>query len=57
VEKTKLVRNNKGEMMLVPHTWLADESKRRIMGVEKSDETFTSLINFSETFEQEDDEA
>jgi hypothetical protein len=55
-EKTKLVRNNKGEMMLVPLSWLADESKREIMGIEDSTEKFTSLINFSETFEQEDDE-
>ncbi|KAI4644439.1 hypothetical protein J4E93_006342 [Alternaria ventricosa] len=55
-EKTKLVKNSKGDMILVPLSWLADEAKRRTMDVEDSTEKFTSLINFSETFEQEDDE-
>jgi hypothetical protein len=56
-ERTKLVKNNKGEMMLIPHTWLADEAKREIIGVKESEQKFTSLINFSETFEQEDDDS
>ena len=55
-EKTKLVRNNKGKMMLVPHTWLADEAKPVVMDIEVSTKKFTSLINFSEGFEQEDDD-
>jgi len=55
-EKTKLVKNNKGEMILVPLSWLADEAKRRTMQIGETTEQFTSLINFSETFEQEDDE-
>jgi hypothetical protein len=55
-ETTKLVRNNKAEMMLVPCSWLADESNRKMLGIRETPESFTSLINFSETFEQEDDE-
>ncbi|RYN75563.1 hypothetical protein AA0117_g6173 [Alternaria alternata] len=56
-EKTRLARNNKGEIMLIPHTWLADRAKREILGIEESPDRLTSLINFSETFEQEDDES
>ena len=56
-EKTRLARNNKGEIMLIPHTWLADRDKREILGIEESPDRLTSLINFSETFEQEDDES
>jgi len=55
-ERTKLLKNSKGEIILVPLSWLADEAKRGTMNVEDSTEKFTSLINFSETFEQEDDE-
>ena len=43
--------------MLIPHTWLADKAKREILGVEESPDRLTSLINFSETFGQEDDES
>ncbi|CAI9629660.1 unnamed protein product [Alternaria burnsii] len=56
-EKTRLARNNKGDIMLIPHTWLADKAKREILGIEESPDRLTSLINFSETFEQEDDES
>ncbi|KAL1794299.1 hypothetical protein ACET3X_007720 [Alternaria dauci] len=56
-EKTRLVRNNKGEIVLIPRTWLADKAKRDILGIKESPEKLTSLINFSETFEQEDDES
>lgn len=54
-EKTKLVKNKQGAMALVPVSWLADEKVRRGLGVEDEPETFTSLINFSETFEDGDE--
>lgn len=50
-EKTKLVKNKHGSMALVPVSWLEDENMRREMGVAKELDKFTSLINFSETFE------
>lgn len=50
-EKTKLVKNKHGSMALVPISWLADGKVRRGLGVEEKPEEFTSLINFSETFE------
>ncbi|KAF3050916.1 hypothetical protein E8E11_006202 [Didymella keratinophila] len=49
-EKTKLVKNKQGSTALVPISWLAEEKTRERLGVEEP-ETFTSLINFSETFE------
>jgi hypothetical protein len=52
-EKTKLVKNDSGEMALVPISWLRDGIARAMMGVEEDPESFTSLINFSETFERE----
>lgn len=50
-EKTKLVKNKQGSMALIPISWLADEKARRTMMVEEEPEKFTSLIDFSETFE------
>ncbi|KAJ4356252.1 uncharacterized protein N0V89_004283 [Didymosphaeria variabile] len=52
-ERTRLVKNDKGEMALVPVSWLKDESTRNKMGIVENPETFSSLINFSETFENE----
>ena len=49
-EKTRLVKNKQGSMALVPISWLADEKTRKGLGVEEEPESFTSLINFSETF-------
>lgn len=54
-ENTKLVRNKHGSMALVPISWLVDEETRESLGVEEEPETFTSLINFSETFEDGDE--
>lgn len=54
-EKTKLVKNKQGSMALVPISWLADEKARTKMGVDEPAEQFTSLINFSATF-QDDEE-
>jgi hypothetical protein len=54
-EKTKLVKNNKGYMALVPVSWLADKSKRKMMGVDEAPESFASLINFSATFQHDED--
>jgi hypothetical protein len=52
-ERTKLVKNDRGQMALVPLSWLKNTSVRTMMGVEEDPENFTSLINFSETFEHE----
>ncbi|KAF1350289.1 hypothetical protein EJ07DRAFT_169239 [Lizonia empirigonia] len=50
-ERTKLVKSKQGSMALVPISWLADEKVRKGLGFEDEPERFTSLINFSETFE------
>ena len=50
-EKTKLVRNKLGEVALVPISWLDNAQIREGLGVEDEPEKFTSLINFSETFQ------
>ena len=50
-EKTKLVKNKQGSTALVPISWLAEEKTRERLGVAEQPETFTSLINFSGTFE------
>ncbi|KAL6167555.1 hypothetical protein ACJQWK_06975 [Exserohilum turcicum] len=55
-ERTRLVRNRKGEMMLVPRSWLVDVSKRKALDIGETPEKFTSLISFSETFERDYDE-
>lgn len=55
-EKTRLIRNNKGEMALVPASWLADASSRKMLDVDEVPESFNSLINFSETFQYDDDD-
>lgn len=54
-EKTKLVKNTQGSMALVPISWIADEKVRKVLGVEEEPESFTSLINFSETFADSDE--
>jgi hypothetical protein len=54
-EKTKLVKNKHGSMALVPISWLADVNVRRGLGVLEEPENFTSLINFSETFEDSEE--
>jgi hypothetical protein len=53
--KTKLIKNKKGQMALVPVSWLADESKRKILGVDETPESFASLISFSDVFQHDDD--
>ena len=55
-ERTKLVKNGKGEMMLVPRSWLTDVPKWKALNIGETTDTLTSLISFSETFEREDDE-
>lgn len=50
-EKTRLVRNKWGGMVLVPVSWVEDGNVRAIMGVEENPESFTSLIKFSEGYE------
>ena len=55
-EKTRLVKEKQGEMMLVPCSWLEDEQKRDLIDVGNAPERFTSLINLSVTFDQDDDD-
>ncbi|KAF1836344.1 hypothetical protein BDW02DRAFT_616202 [Decorospora gaudefroyi] len=51
-QRTKLVRNNKGEMLLVPVSWLAG-----VGGAEAyRHASFTSLIHFSDAFDVEGEE-
>lgn len=55
-EKTRLVKNEEGRMALVPSSWVTDERARETIGVEEAPESFTSLINFSETFEKDEED-
>jgi hypothetical protein len=55
-EKTRLIKNNGGQMALVPASWLKDPKKRKLLNVGETPDSFTSLINFSETFTHDDDE-
>jgi hypothetical protein len=54
-EKTRLIKNDKGEMALVPVSWLASDVKRKMLDVNEVPERFASLINFSETFKHDED--
>lgn len=54
-EKTRLVKNKTGSMALVPVSWLADAAKRRMMDLDGTHESFASLINFSDTFQHDED--
>lgn len=54
-EKTRLVKNKAGDMALVPVSWLADPAKRKMMDLDKTPESFASLINFSDTFQHDED--
>jgi hypothetical protein len=53
-EKTRLIKNKKGHMALVPVSWITDQSARKTLDVKEIPETFTSLISFSKTFKDED---
>jgi hypothetical protein len=55
-EKTRLIKNNASQMALVPASWLKDPKKRKVMNVGENPDSFTSLINFSETFTHDDDD-
>jgi hypothetical protein len=54
-EKTKLVKNRKGQMALVPVSWLASAEKGKGLDIEDVHESFASLISFSETFQHDED--
>lgn len=54
-EKTKLIKNDKSRMALVPVSWLTTKSTRLALGVGQRPDSFTSLINFSKTFENEEE--
>lgn len=43
-------------MALVPVSYVADAKARRQMGVEENPESFTSLIQFAEAGEKEDED-
>ncbi|KAI0578561.1 DNA repair protein rad8 [Pyrenophora tritici-repentis] len=53
-EKTVLVRNRTGEMMLLPSSWLEDGQNRDLIDVDVSPERFTSPIKLSGTFDEEE---
>ncbi|CAA9957087.1 DNA repair protein rad8 [Pyrenophora teres f. maculata] len=55
-EKTRLVRNRQGEMMLLPCSWLEDGQNRDLVDVDVSPERFTSPIKLSGAFDQEEDD-
>jgi hypothetical protein len=54
-QKTTLVRSDKGDMALVPGSWLVDKPTAKMLGVDEERGRFTSLINFSETFDEDED--
>ena len=54
-EKTRLIKNNVGQMALVPASWLDDQHKRQILNVDEQPDSFNSLITFSEMFGHDDD--
>jgi hypothetical protein len=56
-EKTKLVKNGQNRMALVPVSWVTAAATRLALGVDEQPDSFTSLINFSETFENEEEES
>ena len=54
--KTKVVQNAMGLMTLIPVAWLADDSICEAIGIEADSlDSFTSLINFSEAFADDDE--
>ncbi|KAF3010718.1 hypothetical protein E8E13_006591 [Curvularia kusanoi] len=54
-EKTRLVKNKHSSVALVPISWLADDECRKQLGIEREPERYTSLINFLETFQDEEE--
>jgi hypothetical protein len=56
-EKTRLVKNGQNRMALVPVSWVTAAAARLALGVDEQPDSFTSLINFSETFENEEEES
>ncbi|KAF2739409.1 hypothetical protein EJ04DRAFT_559764 [Polyplosphaeria fusca] len=55
-EKTKFVRNSVGNAALIPLSWLKDSEMRQRFGLDAEvSETFTSLVNFSETFTRDEE--
>lgn len=53
-EGVRLIKNKAGEAALVPVSWLKDASKRRFMSVDDKNQSWRSLISFSETFQRGD---
>ncbi|KAF2267412.1 hypothetical protein CC78DRAFT_512061 [Lojkania enalia] len=55
-EKTKCVRNKAGKMALIPMFWLTDQAVCNKLDLDPENlGNFTSSINFSETFDADDD--
>ena len=55
-EKTKMVRDSKGDVSLIPRSWLTDKKLCRSLHIDQNaQEKFTSLINFSENFKDDDE--
>jgi hypothetical protein len=55
-EKTKMVRVSEGDVSLIPRSWLTDKTFCKCLGIDpNAQEKFTSLINFSENFKDDDE--
>ncbi|ORY13595.1 hypothetical protein BCR34DRAFT_648635 [Clohesyomyces aquaticus] len=54
-ERTKMIRNANGEMMLIPVSWVTDGQMKKRLGVDGDTGKFTSLICFSDEFEEDED--
>ncbi|USP75190.1 uncharacterized protein yc1106_02464 [Curvularia clavata] len=54
-ERIMFVMNRQKEAILVPRSWLKDPSKKAVLDIDETTDTFTSLISFSTMFEPEGD--
>jgi hypothetical protein len=54
-QRTKMIRGEEDSLALVPVSWLEDERVKKVLGVGEELESFASLINFSETFREDED--
>lgn len=54
-ERTRLIENKRGQVALVPRSWLKDRAKRKILDVDAELKSFTSLINFESNSAYDDE--
>lgn len=55
-EKTRLVKNDAGQVVLAPVSMLADEAAREVLGISGVPKSYASLINFSDNFDDGGDD-